>query len=253
MKFLFEHFDRQSRQSLLIKAYITVAVITVMDYLAGEQLSLFILYFFPTLLVAWYVGRRRGIEIASLSAVGIFVQDLLYAPSFGFHSAADFIPYWNFLQRLLLFVVFSLTVSTLRGLEKEKTQREFKLAREVQSFLLPRTCPPMQTLTYTGALHPASNLSGDFYDFILIEPHKLCLLIGDVCGKGVPAALVMAHLHGVLSSHIRSQSDDLGKLTQTLNASLFTSSDPERFASMFIGVYDDSNCPAPFKRVQCVS
>jgi hypothetical protein len=162
------HFEKQSKRSLLINAYLTVAVVTIADYLLGERLSFFIVYFFPTLIIAWYVGRREGIVIASVSAAGVFLQDISSVHTLAIHSANDIIPYWDFLQRLALFVIFSLTISSLRHWEKEKVEQEFRVAREVQSFMLPRTYPPMSTLSYNAMFKSATTLSGDFYDCIAL-------------------------------------------------------------------------------------
>jgi sigma-B regulation protein RsbU (phosphoserine phosphatase) len=233
------HFEKQSKRSLLINAYLTVAVVTIADYLLGERLSFFIVYFFPTLIIAWYVGRREGIVIASVSAAGVFLQDISSVHTLAIHSANDIIPYWDFLQRLALFVIFSLTISSLRHWEKEKVEQEFRVAREVQSFMLPRTYPPMSTLSYNAMFKSATTLSGDFYDCIALGRGRLGIVIGDVCGKGTPAALLMAHLHGVMRSHASTGGDDPGALMQTLNASLFSATGSDKFASLFYGVYDD--------------
>jgi serine phosphatase RsbU (regulator of sigma subunit) len=235
------HFETQSKRSLLVNAYATVAIVTIADYLLGDRLSLFILYFFPMLIVAWYVGRREGIIIACVGAVGVFLQDLSSVPSLVIHATSDLIPYWDFLQRLVVFVMFSTTISSLRRWEKDKVEQEFRIAREVQSFMLPRTLPPMDTLAYTGVFRPATTLSGDFYDCIPLSNRRLGIVVGDVCGKGTPAALLMAHLQGVLRSHASAGGDDPGALMRTLNASLFSATGADKFASLFYGVYDDAD------------
>ena len=234
------HFERQSKRSILIKAYLTVAVVTLVDYGLGTRLSLFIVYFFPTLIVAWYAGRRAGIVIASVCAAAVFIQDLSDVHSLVVRGVDDLIPYWDFLQHLVLFVTFGLTVSSLRRWQDEKVERDFKVAREVQSFMLPRSLPAMKTLEYRGVFKPATTLSGDFYDCLPVAPGKLALVIGDVCGKGTPAALLMAYLHGVLKSHATTGGEDPGSLMATTNRSLYSSSGSDKFASLFYGVYEDA-------------
>ncbi len=76
--------------------------------------------------------------------------------------------------------------------EREKAKRELEIAREVQERLFPQTYPPMTGLEYRGSCRPALAVGGDYYDFIQISPTELGIAIGDISGKGIPAALLMA-------------------------------------------------------------
>jgi serine phosphatase RsbU (regulator of sigma subunit)/uncharacterized membrane protein len=78
---------------------------------------------------------------------------------------------------------------------KERIESELRVATEIQTGMLPRTFPPFpdrKEFDIFATMTPAREVGGDFYDFFFTEEHKLCFLIGDVCGKGIPAALFMA-------------------------------------------------------------
>jgi len=78
---------------------------------------------------------------------------------------------------------------------KERIESELRVATDIQASMLPRLFPPFpdrKEFDLYAIMHAAREVGGDFYDFFFISPNKLCLIIGDVCGKGIPAALFMA-------------------------------------------------------------
>lgn len=78
---------------------------------------------------------------------------------------------------------------------RERLNAELRIARDIQARMLPRVFPPFpgrQDFELFAIMEPATEVGGDFYDFFLVEENKLCVLVGDVSGKGVPAALLMA-------------------------------------------------------------
>jgi sigma-B regulation protein RsbU (phosphoserine phosphatase) len=78
---------------------------------------------------------------------------------------------------------------------RERINAELRVARNIQASMLPRVFPPFpdrKDFELYAVMEPANEVGGDFYDFFLIEETKLCVLVGDVSGKGVPAALLMA-------------------------------------------------------------
>src|SRR5450432_2290960 len=87
-------------------------------------------------------------------------------------------------------------IEKLRLLEEEKRQarfeRELGIATEIQNSFLPRTLPHRSDLAFAAAYHPAREVGGDFYDVFELGPDEVYFVIGDVAGKGVPAALMMA-------------------------------------------------------------
>jgi sigma-B regulation protein RsbU (phosphoserine phosphatase) len=118
--------------------------------------------------------------------------------------------------------------------------RELDLAREVQERLFPQTCPPIGGLAYAGACRPALGVGGDYYDFIRLSATGLGIAIGDVSGKGVPAALLMATLRAYLHGQTRHRVTDLAGLMVNLNRLVYDSSSANRYATFFYAQYDAS-------------
>jgi sigma-B regulation protein RsbU (phosphoserine phosphatase) len=127
----------------------------------------------------------------------------------------------------------------VQAAEQERIQRELQIAQDVQARLLPHDRPPMQTLRYAGACRAALGVGGDYFDFIKISDAELGVAVGDISGKGISAALLMASLHALLRSHATSHVHDLEGLARELNEHLFESTDEARFATLFFAVYDD--------------
>jgi sigma-B regulation protein RsbU (phosphoserine phosphatase) len=123
--------------------------------------------------------------------------------------------------------------------EQERMRREMEIARDVQRQLLPQRFPALRTLRYDGVCRPAQAIGGDYFDFITVSENRLGIALGDVAGKGVSAALLMAGLQATLRSHAPEHREDLGELVQTVNRLLCESMDEGRFATFFYGVYDD--------------
>ena len=134
--------------------------------------------------------------------------------------------------------------------EKERLESELEIAREVQSQLFPKSAPQMKRLELTGACRPARMVSGDYYDFIQMGPNWTVLAIGDISGKGISAALLMASiqssLRAQLSANARAtESADNGKdfstseLTGLLNTQLYESTSAEKFATFFCAIYEE--------------
>jgi len=124
-------------------------------------------------------------------------------------------------------------------IEIKKLRGEIESAREVQARLFPQALPQMKNLDYSGICVPANAVGGDYYDFLLIGPHKLGVALGDVSGKGVSAALLMASLQGKLQSHAPRRGDAVAELATDLNRMVCNFSDSSRFITLFYGVYDD--------------
>jgi phosphoserine phosphatase RsbU/P len=90
--------------------------------------------------------------------------------------------------------------------EKERLQTELQIAREVQQQLFPKEAPPIRGLKLTVRCDPARMVSGDYYDYEEIAQQKLVFAIGDVAGKGISAALLMATLQAALRAQIAQYS-----------------------------------------------
>jgi phosphoserine phosphatase RsbU/P len=130
---------------------------------------------------------------------------------------------------------------TLEIAEREKRLRELEIAREVQERLFPQSYPPVQGLELAGACRPALAVGGDYYDFVPLEAGRLGIAIGDISGKGIPAALLMATLRAFLRGQTVRGRADLAGLIADLSGLVYESSAPNRYATFFYAEYDPSS------------
>src|SRR5215472_2235955 len=121
--------------------------------------------------------------------------------------------------------------------QHERLNRELEIAREVQEHLFPQRLPPVPGLDYCGQCWPAREVGGDYYDFIELPDDKFGIAIGDVSGKGVGAALMMACLEAslrALTSVVRDPAD----LMERVNNLVCQASAANRYATLFYAEYD---------------
>lgn len=121
---------------------------------------------------------------------------------------------------------------------RARLDREIEIAREVQQGLLPRRVPAVAGIDCAGACRPASGVGGDYYDFIDLPEGRLGIAIGDVSGKGIPAALLMASLRASLRSQTLMGEDDLGRLMGRVNHLVHEAAPENRYATFFYARYD---------------
>lgn len=121
-----------------------------------------------------------------------------------------------------------------------KMQRELDLASQIQTDLLPKGKIRIPGYDIAGATFPARTVGGDFFDFIVMEDRKAAVCLGDVAGKGLPAALLMANIQASLRSEafLRNPADTC---IERLNRQLYRTTGPEKFATVFYGVLDAAN------------
>lgn len=140
--------------------------------------------------------------------------------------------------------------------EKERLQSELEIAREVQNQLYPKQVPVVPGLELTGLCHPARMVSGDYYDYLGLHDGRVALAIGDVAGKGISAALLMATLQSSLRTQLRacleaaaaasasgergSDSIPTARIVSQLNQQLYAFTSPEKFATFYFAVYDSA-------------
>lgn len=160
--------------------------------------------------------------------------------------------------------------------EKQRLQNELEIAHEVQATLFPRESVPMKSLELHGVCRPARTVSGDYYDFIptIRDGHEqLVVAVGDISGKGISAALLMATLHSAVrvyefggmptrrefihagaaiagAAHVSESPREMvttepvpspAQVLTLLNKHLFHSTQPEKYATLFLGLYDGSS------------
>jgi serine phosphatase RsbU (regulator of sigma subunit)/catechol 2,3-dioxygenase-like lactoylglutathione lyase family enzyme len=117
--------------------------------------------------------------------------------------------------------------------------QELEIAKQVQGGLFPHDLPPVRTLDYAGMCLQARAVGGDYYDFLALARERLCMVVGDVAGKGIAAALLMANLQANLRSQCAVALDEPDRLMQSVNR-LFCQSTPENaYATFFFSEYND--------------
>jgi sigma-B regulation protein RsbU (phosphoserine phosphatase) len=149
--------------------------------------------------------------------------------------------------------------------QKQRLENELVIAQEVQEQLYPRTISQLATLEVHGFCRPARTVSGDYYDFVSVSPGKLLLAVGDISGKGISAALLMATIHsavraysleqlpvqqaalvvGGVGARTRDRQRDAnvcpGTLLSLLNHQLYESTPMEKYATLFLGLYEEEH------------
>ena len=120
------------------------------------------------------------------------------------------------------------------------SEEEMASAREVQNRLLGRRAPQLDTLECALCYLPARGISGDFYDFIHMGLGRVGLVLGDISGKGVAAALMMASLQAILRSRPAAFTGDLARLLRSANRQFCECTGESHFASLFLGEYNDA-------------
>jgi sigma-B regulation protein RsbU (phosphoserine phosphatase) len=153
--------------------------------------------------------------------------------------------------------------------EKQRLENELAIAQEVQAQLFPRDPKSVESLELHGVCKPARTVSGDYYDFISLGEERVGIAVGDISGKGISAALLMATIHSavrvfelgampergelvaagaaavaaasvqaprwsVATEHLESPAEVLA----LLNRHLYHSTPPEKYATLFLGIYD---------------
>jgi sigma-B regulation protein RsbU (phosphoserine phosphatase) len=154
--------------------------------------------------------------------------------------------------------------------EKQRLEGELAIAQEVQAQLFPHQVTELESLEVHGFCRPARTVSGDYYDFLTASSHKLILAVGDISGKGISAALLMATIHSAVRAYSVESLPQVhepvtrepvavgavagagrimaawpegieispGALLGLLNHQLYESTPPEKYATLFLGIYD---------------
>jgi sigma-B regulation protein RsbU (phosphoserine phosphatase) len=141
-------------------------------------------------------------------------------------------------QTALALEVARLTAAIGREMaQRERLNRELEIAKEVQERLFPQRLPSVPGLDYCGYCRPAREVGGDYYDFLELSEGRLGIAIGDVSGKGIGAALMMASLEASLRAQA-SVSHDLVELMKRVNNLVLEASAANRYATLFYAEYD---------------
>lgn len=135
---------------------------------------------------------------------------------------------------------------------ERQAAHELEIAKQVQTRLFPQRQPPLRTLAYAGTCYPARTVGGDYYDFLDLGGRRLGLVLADIAGKGIGAALLMANLQAVLRSQCATAWERPERFLRSVNQLLYENTAVGDYASLFFAVYDDdtrklrySNCGHP--------
>ena len=136
----------------------------------------------------------------------------------------------------------SLAEKMAESMEAERrSEQEMQIARQVQSRLLPQQAPSLPTLECGGKCIQTRAVGGDYYDFLDFGAGKLGLVVADISGKGISAALLMANLQANLRSQYALALEDLPRLLRSVNHLFYKNTENNHYATTFFAIYDDQS------------
>lgn len=122
---------------------------------------------------------------------------------------------------------------------EHRTAQELAIAKQVQARLFPQTLPPLATLEYAGVCIQARQVGGDYYDFLDLGKERLGLVVGDIAGKGIAAALLMANLQANLRSQCAIALDQPQRFLCSVNKLFYENTAENAYATLFFAEYND--------------
>ena len=123
---------------------------------------------------------------------------------------------------------------------ERRTAHELEIAKRVQARLFPQTLPQLKTFEYAGVCIQAHEVGGDYYDFLNLGRERFGLVIGDISGKGIGAALLMANLQANLRSQSAIALDQPQRFLRSVNQLFFENTTDSAYATLFFAEYDDT-------------
>ena len=123
---------------------------------------------------------------------------------------------------------------------ERRATRELEIAKQVQARLFPQMQPELKTAEYAGVCMQARQVGGDYFDFLNLGQQRLGLIIGDVSGKGIAAALLMANLQANLRSQSALAFDQPEALLRSVNRLFYENTGDSAYASLLFAEYDDA-------------
>jgi sigma-B regulation protein RsbU (phosphoserine phosphatase) len=248
------HADRTEPALLVVRARLS-AILTAILTQGGDMSGGALLITFYVLTVAFLIVGIAGLAIGiSMSRSITGAVHSLYAGTQRV-MRGDFshlIPVSGGDQLAALSTSFNSMTENLERLlavakEKERMEAEIEIARGVQDQLYPKAPPKFEGLEVLGKCDPARMVSGDYYDYQLVDG-KLALAIGDVAGKGISAALLMATIQAAMRMELRAAAEpaasmnglrySTARMVSVLNQQLYATTSPEKYATFFFAIYD---------------
>jgi sigma-B regulation protein RsbU (phosphoserine phosphatase) len=123
-----------------------------------------------------------------------------------------------------------------QALDKEKMERDLALAASIQQLIIPKSLPAVEGYDIAGVNIPTKSVGGDYYDCIPLPDGRYALVVADVAGKGIPAALLVSSLHAYLQAYLASGAITLVELSRRLNKAICQSSPDDKFITAFIAM-----------------
>jgi serine phosphatase RsbU (regulator of sigma subunit)/catechol 2,3-dioxygenase-like lactoylglutathione lyase family enzyme len=124
---------------------------------------------------------------------------------------------------------------------ERRAAQELEIAKQVQARLFPQTAPALRTLDYAGVCIQARHVGGDYYDFLSFGPDRVGLLIGDISGKGIAAALLMANLQANLRSQLAMAREQPELFLKTVNQIFYENTVESAYSTIFFAEYCDES------------
>lgn len=218
----------------------------------GEDLFAFAVFPF----VIWGAIRFQA---SGAAAVSFLISVIVVGETaFGFGPFAKSDPLQNATLLQCFLAVISISGMTLAAVNSERVQvmrkqaarermegerlaaLEMEIACEVQNKLLPQRTPALPTLDYAARCVQARAVGGDYYDYLDLGSNRVALVLADISGKGISAALLMANLQAGLRSQSALLVEDLAQSLRLVNRLFFECTEPNKYATLFLGIYDDA-------------
>ncbi|MBN1163215.1 MAG: SpoIIE family protein phosphatase [Candidatus Krumholzibacteriota bacterium] len=221
-------------------------------------------YHFDTQLTGWMLMHKKPLLINDLRHNEIFrsvrsennpIETLLSVPlmlkgkiigSLNIFNKLDRSGFQEADKRLLSIIATqsAQVIENARLYQEEQSlihlREEMKVAYTIQTSLLPKESPSLEGYDVAGKSIPARTVGGDYFDFIKIDDHKTAVCLGDISGKGMPAALLMSNLQAILRGQCKMECSP-STIVQRSNRLLYESTEANRFATFFFGVLDSRN------------
>lgn len=204
------------------------------------------------------------IEVAALST-GVNLTRTITRAVDGLYRATQLVQAGDFSHRVRVesrdqlgvlgdsFNAMTSSISTLieEQRHRQRLENEISIAREVQAQLFPQKLPALPGVELAAVCRAARVVSGDYYDFVQLGPHRIGMALADISGKGISAALLMASLQAAFRSQLLlipsgaegldgAQAVSTADLVTRLNLHLFLNTSDDRYATLFFAVYDSS-------------
>jgi sigma-B regulation protein RsbU (phosphoserine phosphatase) len=210
-------------QGVLLAIFASLAALFVIVELAAFVIGVRLTRSMTGAVHRLYQGTQRAIEGDFSYRIQVRGRDQLAELSHSFNRMTESI------QHLLVVAK-----------EKERLQSEMEIASEVQNRLYPRGPVTTSTLRVSGVCRPARVVSGDYFDYESLHGSRVLLAMGDVAGKGISAALLMASLQSSLRTQLSEAEVSVSQMVNRVNKQLHVSTAPEKFATFCAGIFDET-------------